>query len=27
MRLRLNSPFKAVFFRSQDGETKCEVPK
>ena len=24
MRLRLGAPFKAVFFRSQDGETQCE---
>lgn len=24
MRLRLGAPFRAVFFRSQDGETQCE---
>jgi hypothetical protein len=25
MKLRLNKPFRSVFFRSQDGETKCEA--
>jgi hypothetical protein len=25
MKLRLNKPFRAVFFRSQDGETNCEA--
>lgn len=27
MKLRLSTPFKAVLFRSQDGETKCEDSK